>query len=39
MTATPLAWLTLLAALQGRADYDVLLADLDEVVANDRWAS
>ena len=29
----PLAWLTLLAALQGRDDFDRLLADLDEVVA------
>ncbi|HSU37330.1 MAG TPA: helix-turn-helix transcriptional regulator, partial [Propionibacteriaceae bacterium] len=27
---TPLAWLTLLAALQGRADYDPLLAELTE---------
>ena len=33
LTAPPLAWLTLLAALQGRDDYDRLLADLDEVVA------
>ena len=33
LTAPPLAWLTLLAALQGRDDYDGLLADLDEVVA------
>jgi DNA-binding CsgD family transcriptional regulator len=33
LTAAPLAWLTLLAALQGRADYDRLLADLAEVVA------
>ena len=30
---SPLAWLTLLAALQGRDDYDGLLADLEEVVA------
>ncbi|MEP6815565.1 MAG: AAA family ATPase, partial [Marmoricola sp.] len=34
MTAPSLAWLTLLAALQGRADYDGLLAELDEVVAS-----
>ena len=33
MTAPPLAWLTLLAALQDRDDYDNLLRDLDEVVA------
>jgi DNA-binding CsgD family transcriptional regulator len=33
LTAPPLAWLTLLAALQGRDDYDTLLADLEEVVA------
>lgn len=33
LTAPPLAWLTLLAALQGRDDYDSLLQDLDEVVA------
>lgn len=31
LAAAPLAWLTLLAALQGRADYDGLLADLQEV--------
>ncbi len=30
MTAAPLAWLALLAALQGRADYDAALADLNE---------
>jgi DNA-binding CsgD family transcriptional regulator len=34
LTAPPLAWLALLAALQGRDDYDVLLADLDAVVAS-----
>ena len=33
MTAPPMAWLTLLAALQDRDDYDSLLRDLDEVVA------
>lgn len=33
LTAPSLAWLTLLAALQGRDDYDSLLADLEEVVA------
>jgi DNA-binding CsgD family transcriptional regulator len=33
LTAPPLAWLTLLAALQGRDDYEDLLADLEEVVA------
>ena len=33
LTAPPLAWLTLLAALQGRDDYDTLLADLEQVVA------
>ena len=33
LTAPPLAWLTLLAALQGRDDYDSLLADLEDVVA------
>ena len=31
MTAPPMAWLTLLAALQGRDDYDTRLRDLDEV--------
>ncbi len=30
-TAPPMAWLTLLAALQGRDDYDSRLRDLDEV--------
>ena len=33
LTAPPLAWLTLLAALQGRDDYDALCSDLEEVVA------
>jgi len=33
LTAPSLACLTLLAALQGRGDYDALLADLDDVVA------
>ena len=33
LTAPPLASLTLLAALQGRDDYDTLLADLEQVVA------
>ena len=33
MTAPPMAWLTLLAALQDRDDYDNRLRDLDEVVA------
>jgi DNA-binding CsgD family transcriptional regulator/tetratricopeptide (TPR) repeat protein len=32
-TAPPLAWLTLLAALQGRDEYDDLLRELDDVVA------
>ena len=30
MTALPIAWLTLLAALQDRDDYDDLLATLEE---------
>jgi len=33
LTVAPLAWLTLLAALQGRPEYDALLTELDEVVA------
>jgi DNA-binding CsgD family transcriptional regulator len=33
LTAAPLAWLTLLAALQGAAGYENLLADLEEVAA------
>ena len=33
LTAPPLAWLTLLAALQGRDEYDGLLDDLEEVTA------
>ena len=33
LTAAPAAWLTLLAALQGRADYDERLAALDELLA------
>ena len=33
LTAPSLAWLTLLAALQGRDDYDALLRDLDQAVA------
>ncbi len=36
LTATPLAWLTLLAALQGRADYDTLLADLERALESAR---
>jgi len=32
LTAPPLAWLTLLAALQGRDDYDNRLADLEQVL-------
>jgi DNA-binding CsgD family transcriptional regulator len=32
LTAAPLAWLTLLAALQNRPDYDSLLGELEEVV-------
>jgi len=32
LTAPPLAWLALLAALQGRDDFDRLLADVEEVV-------
>jgi DNA-binding CsgD family transcriptional regulator/tetratricopeptide (TPR) repeat protein len=34
MTAAPLAWLTLLAALQGRPDYDALLAELEAVTGS-----
>lgn len=33
LTAPPLAWLTLLAALQGREEYDELLNDLEDVTA------
>ncbi len=33
LTAAPLAWLTLLAALQDRPEYDALLSDLEDVVA------
>lgn len=33
LTAPPLAWLTLLAALQGRDDYESLLRDLEAVTA------
>jgi DNA-binding CsgD family transcriptional regulator len=36
LAATPLAWLTLLAALQGRPDYDSLLADLERVLESAR---
>jgi tetratricopeptide (TPR) repeat protein len=36
LTAAPLAWLTLLAALRGTADYENLLADLEEVAATGR---
>jgi DNA-binding CsgD family transcriptional regulator len=32
LTATPLAWLTLLAALQGRPEYETLLAPLEGIV-------
>jgi DNA-binding CsgD family transcriptional regulator len=32
LTAAPLAWLTLLAALQARDDYDTLMEELDHVV-------
>jgi DNA-binding CsgD family transcriptional regulator len=35
LTAPPLAWLTLLAALQGRDDYDGLLHDLETVTETD----
>jgi DNA-binding CsgD family transcriptional regulator len=34
MAAAPLAWLTLLAALQGRPDYDAVLAELTAVTAS-----
>jgi DNA-binding CsgD family transcriptional regulator/Tfp pilus assembly protein PilF len=34
LTAAPLAWLTLLAALQAREDYDPLMDELDHVVVN-----
>jgi DNA-binding CsgD family transcriptional regulator len=33
LTAAPLAWLTLLAALQGKPEYDALLAGLEDVAA------
>ena len=36
LTATPLAWLTLLAALQGRPEYDSLLHDLEDVPGSAR---
>ena len=36
LTAAPLAWLTLLAALQGTAGYENLLADLEDVAATHR---
>lgn len=36
LAAAPLGWLTLLAALQGRDDYDQRLADLDEVTSTHR---
>ena len=36
LTATPLAWLTLLAALQGRPEYDALLADLEGALESAR---
>jgi DNA-binding CsgD family transcriptional regulator len=35
-TGTPLAWLTLLAALQGRADYDDLLEETTELLTTRR---
>jgi DNA-binding CsgD family transcriptional regulator len=34
LAAAPLAWLTLLAALQARPDYDALLAELETVTAS-----
>jgi DNA-binding CsgD family transcriptional regulator len=36
LTATPLAWLTLLTALQGGDDYDTLLAATEEALAQRR---
>jgi DNA-binding CsgD family transcriptional regulator len=36
LAATPLAWLTLLGALQGRADYDALLEKLEAVTVHAR---
>jgi DNA-binding CsgD family transcriptional regulator/tetratricopeptide (TPR) repeat protein len=36
LAAAPLGWLTLLAALQGRDDYEQRLADLDEVTSTHR---
>jgi DNA-binding CsgD family transcriptional regulator len=36
LTVAPLAWLTLLAALQGTTDYENLLAELEEAVATHR---
>ena len=33
LSAAPLAWLTLLAALQGKPEYDALLAGLEDVAA------
>ena len=35
-TATPLAWLTLLAALQGRDDYDALLGEATGLITHHR---
>ena len=34
LTATPLAWLTLLAALQGKPEYDALLTELEDVAGS-----
>ena len=39
LTAPPLAWLTLLAALQGRDDYDTLLPTWRRSSRPTRWAS
>jgi DNA-binding CsgD family transcriptional regulator len=36
LAATPLAWLTLLGALQGRADYEALLEELEAVTVSAR---
>ena len=39
MTAPPLAWLTLLAALQGRDDYDTRLPTSRRSSRHTPWAS
>ena len=39
LTAAPLAWLTMLAALTGDPAYDHRLAEVEEVVGRHPWAS